>query len=54
MIAWLSTFLLGLVQAIPIIAKYFPSKVAETTIEEGAAAIDQEIANEQNSGRPAP
>lgn len=50
--AWLSAFLLGLVQAVPTISKYFPPKATETTIEDDQAAIDKQIAAEQSTGRP--
>lgn len=50
--AWLSAFLLGLVQAVPIISKYFPPKATETTVEEGNAQIDKNLSNEASTGRP--
>jgi hypothetical protein len=39
-------------KAIPIIAKYFPPKSLEQSKEEGDAKIDEQIKDEQTSGRP--
>lgn len=52
MLAWIQAFLLGLVQAVPILAKYFPPKATETTVEQGAAAIDKKLDDEMSTGRP--
>lgn len=50
--AWVSAFLLGLVQDFPLFSKYFPPNAPEQTQEGDAAAIEKKIADEQSSGRP--
>lgn len=52
MIAWIQAFLLGLVQAIPILAKYFPPKTAEDQAEENEADIKARLEKEKQTGRP--
>lgn len=50
--AWISQFILGVLQAIPIFQKYFPPKSGEQKTEDDQTAIAQQIADEQSSGRP--
>lgn len=52
MFATLLELLKGLLQAIPILAKYFPAKTAEQKTQEGQAAIDKKIGDIENTGRP--
>lgn len=45
-------FLNGLVAAIPILARYFPPKATEQTVEEDEAAIEARLKKERETGRP--
>ena len=43
----------GLLDALNItLPKYFPPKATETKVEEGNAQIDNQISQEQSTGRP--
>lgn len=44
--------ILAFLKAIPIFAKYFPPKTVEEKVEEGKAAISDEIKKIEQDGRP--
>lgn len=51
-LAAISAFLADIPIIRDLLVKYFPAKATETKIEEGSATIDQNIADEESTGRP--